>query len=777
MPVPRASKVKLVWGLELALGLELYACAVLALHARGLRATPLIASPGLVIPALVIPPVFYVLVSLVIVRPLSPWRLASAVGAMCAIHTALVVSTGALFVIPDLVDYGAAVAFSLWGSPAVTMLQLTAAPLVLARLRPLLLTSRAAPRSAARAAPPPRYADSPAGAAPPAAREAVAPSPVPAAPSPAAAAPSREKGATSTVAPAAPVVPAAAAPVAAVLPVDAAPPSATASPVAAASPAATAPRSATVAVPAPPLPASRTPVATPAAPPAEPAPLVISSEATPFPLSDSSGPAARSAALPPPAEPAPLRLAPTSAAPDSSEPMVQVPFARIADQLPVEMFVRGREGLGAVLRPGVSLLVPRRLLLPHLAEGVAPVKWRVVADQFPKDELRLTPEEIESRLPDGALRLPLDEVVPQIPAELLTLSTPTVDVLDIEEFPPPFQPHVPPPSEALAEVIAAAERALDAPAAPAAEEEAETPILETRDSEIPDLAAPELSVVGREAIELEEAERPPARESSTPGPAVGGEARRIATLLAPQMNGLAIGERAAAGTALVTAVAPALSEDAVVATAVRVVPLLGDPRLFEPVSQATLSATEATIVLTPLASAGGGAMLVTAVASRGSLAWLERLSLSVAGERAGSAPNGGRARNGARAADELRATAVPPSVRELAGSLTAFGPVTPAVLRNATDSVRVCLFVPGSLDAPALAQLARDLYGALDGAEIGRVASVILRLGTYRLVTRAVEASSGHTTILVGGGRVARPGLARIELDRAAARLGALGQG
>ena len=46
MPFPRASRVKLVWGLELALGLELYACAVLALHARGLRATPLLASPG-----------------------------------------------------------------------------------------------------------------------------------------------------------------------------------------------------------------------------------------------------------------------------------------------------------------------------------------------------------------------------------------------------------------------------------------------------------------------------------------------------------------------------------------------------------------------------------------------------------------------------------------------------------------------------------------------------------------------------------------------------------
>jgi len=41
MPLPRAVRARLVWALELSLGLELYACAVLALHARGLRATPL----------------------------------------------------------------------------------------------------------------------------------------------------------------------------------------------------------------------------------------------------------------------------------------------------------------------------------------------------------------------------------------------------------------------------------------------------------------------------------------------------------------------------------------------------------------------------------------------------------------------------------------------------------------------------------------------------------------------------------------------------------------
>jgi hypothetical protein len=98
--------------------------------------------------------------------------------------------------------------------------------------------------------------------------------------------------------------------------------------------------------------------------------------------------------------------------------MIRVPFVRIAEQLPVEMFTRGRDGLNDTLRPGVSLLVPRNLLLPHLGEALAPVRWEIVADQFPLDELALTHEEIADRLPDGSLLLPLDEVIPQIPARV-----------------------------------------------------------------------------------------------------------------------------------------------------------------------------------------------------------------------------------------------------------------------------------------------------------------------------------------------------------------------
>ena len=770
MPFLRGSRAKLVWALELALGLELYACAVLALHARGLRAGPVLASPGLIVPALVIPPVFYLLVGLVSVRPLSIWRVLIAAGAMCGVHAVLVMATGALFVIPDLVDYGAAVGFSLWGSPAVTMLQLTAAPLVLARLRPLILQ----PRPGARGASARRAPASKASAVP--AREPVAP----------ATTISRESS-SGEPRPAA-VTPRVAAAVAA--PPTAAPPAVTSS-------------SATAVI--------REPAAAPATP--RVAPLVVSSPASPPAI---SAPVVRVATTPSPAG-QPVRRALV----DSVEPMVRVAFSRLADQLPVEMFARGEKGLVDMLRPGVSLFVPRGLLLPHLAEGAASVKWKVVADQFPRDELVLTDAEIEERLPDGSLSLPLDEVLPQIPADLIAPSKPTVTVAQAEELPSPVKAGVEAHEVKEFHVQELAALVVDRPkpevtepdeteSEAAAPEQPELAMEETADADAEEEDVEEIEVddaavlVNVEAAELDLVARAPARpqpaELEAPEPAVVAvqapppaapeprlsretngiaasheriaEARRIAALLAPVMNALELGEREGAGTPLVTAIAPALSDDAVVTTAIRIVPWLSDPRLPEPVSQATLGASEATIVLTPFASTRGDALFVAAVASRGSLAWLERLSRSVAGEPPSVARNGTRASEHRDPAHGLRPTAVPPSLRELARSLTSVGPVTPTVLRDTAGSFRVCLFAPGALEPAPLAELTRDLVEALEEAKIGPVTSVGLRLQTHRLVVRYLGSPAGQTTLLVVVGPMTRPGLARLELERAAKVIG-----
>ena len=141
---------------------------------------------------------------------------------------------------------------------------------------------------------------------------------------------------------------------------------------------------------------------------------------------------------------------------EPAEEMVRISFERIAGQLPADAFRLPLDRLGAnLLEPG-HLLVPRRLLGPQLAEGRARVQWSVVAEQFPRQAVTVSDADIAARLPEGALTLPLDEVIRQLPGDAFALSSPIVDVRGIEDFPPPFQPHVPPPS---------AER----PAAPVAE--------------------------------------------------------------------------------------------------------------------------------------------------------------------------------------------------------------------------------------------------------------------------------------------------------------------
>ena len=750
MAWPRSSRVRLVWALELSLGLELYACAVLALHARGLRATPLEASPALVLPALVIPPVFYVLVGLVSVRPLSIRSVLGAAATMCGVHAVLVVATGALFMIPDLLNYGAAVAFALWGSPAVTLLQLTAAPLVFARLKPLLL-----PRAAreAREVLAQRRPEAPAILGAP--RPLGGPTADSAAATRAAIAQKREQAAAAQA--------------------QARPPAAPAAVVASAIAPSAAPTSPIVLSPAP---AGQALASSPSTPVVVPPPASVKPPVV--------GAAAPRSTVPTSAESKPGATTPKRAL-DWTEPMIRVPFFRIAEQLPVEMFARGREGLKDAQRPGVSLLVPRNLLMPHLGEGLAPVKWEVVADQFPLDELALTHEEIADRLPDGSLLLPLDEVVPQIPPALLALQTPLTDFHDIEEFPAPFQPHAPAPPEAAApDVEETAEpdvAEVDETREPEAVEETEP---EEEPEEEPEAEAepePEFELepgaellTGPEPIvELEpSASAAPANVAAESGRSE--QARRIATLLAPLLNGLEIGQRDGAGTTLVTVVAPAISEDSVVRTAARLVGFLADARLPEPVTQATLTAAGATIVLTPFESPDAGAMLLTAVVSRASLAWLERLCRIAAREVQLGAGNGKHngPRSEAGAGLELRAANVPAAVRDLAGSLTAFGPVSPTLLRDHAGALSACLFLPSSLDALPLARFARDLHLALEGAEVGRMVSVVLKLGAHRLVLRAMDGVSGSVTMLVGVGRIDRPGLARIELDRAATRLDAL---
>jgi hypothetical protein len=94
------------------------------------------------------------------------------------------------------------------------------------------------------------------------------------------------------------------------------------------------------------------------------------------------------------------------------------------------------------------------------------------------------------------------------------------------------------------------------------------------------------------------------------------------------------------------------------------------------------------------------------------------------------------------------------------------------VLRDKAGVFRVCLFGPGVLEPAPLAHLARDLFEALEESKVGPVTSITLRLETYRLVVRALGSPAGQTTLLVVVGPMTRPGLARLELERAAKVIG-----
>ncbi len=508
-------------------------------------------------------------------------------------------------------------------------------------------------------------------------------------------------------------------------------------------------------------------------------------------------------------EPAVLSVAPPVSRPEaparravaeSAEEMVRISFERVASQLPADAFQLPLDRVAAnLLEPGY-LLVPRRLLEPQLGEGRARVPWSVVADQFPRQALSIADADVAARLPEGALTLPLDEVIRQLPADAFALSSPVVDVRGIEDFPPPFQPHMPPPSQELR---------IESERAPQPEPEPEPepvvsiePVAEPEPEPEPEPVASELIVVPEPVVASEpeiesEPEPEPVRFAAAaerevvplavrepeppPVPAPFVERRRraepgrIAALLKPLLSALEVQEQRVGRLTVLSVASPELAADAVVESAAKLALLLDDRRLPAPGTQATIRGAQGTIVLTPLGLLADGAPLLAVAVTPGSpLAYLERAALRAV--EAG-AVNGGRSssRNGyADDGADLRDTAVPPHVRTLGESFRAFGPVVPTVLQDRATSLVCYMFLAPGVAARPLAQYARDLRDAMRGSTLGPLESFILRMGEDRLVVREVDAGRGAAALLVaGGGHVDRLGLARLELERAVTRLAA----
>jgi hypothetical protein len=245
----------------------------------------------------------------------------------------------------------------------------------------------------------------------------------------------------------------------------------------------------------------------------------------------------------------------------------------------------------------------------------------------------------------------------------------------------------------------------------------------------------------------------------------------MAVLLGPLLSPMTVENVERAGASFLTLAPPTVAGAAVADVAARVLPFLIDPRLPELAVQATVRGTAMTVVITPLAGAPDMA-LAAATPPGASLALLERLCLKEAAVPVTEA----RPMTLVPAASleaELQEAPPEPAVRTVAASLHAFGRVTSSVLRDPDGSLVVYLFLPGYLEARAFGGFARDLHRALVGSPAGPITSVVVKVGTHRLLVRAVENARG-AVLVAGGGPVERPGLARLELERAAACLGRL---
>jgi hypothetical protein len=525
------------------------------------------------------------------------------------------------------------------------------------------------------------------------------------------------------------------------------------------------------------------------------------------------------APVPEPVRPARRKPRQTEPAPtaESGEPTVRISFDRVAAQLPADAFHLELEQVSQRMRQPGFLLVPQSLVVPQLAEGLIQVGWDTVAAQFPHDDMAVSDAEMATRLPNG-IRLPLDEIVRQVPTDLFMAAGPAADVRGLESFPAPFQPILSdpapePPAAPVADPMPVTESspsvapaapvldAVEGPMVPAdlepaplteieseadpevesdpviAEEDVEepvvipvppTPVLDALDT--PRWAEPPADAPGAWSVAPPSA--PPVPPAAVSGPAEATEARRIVALLAP-IASFDVSVQAIEGVTVFALASPSVAQETAVAVAGLALPLLTDRRLPRPVDQITLRGPETALVLTPLGEPQEGRPVLAAAAPRGGgLALLEILCRRAAGDRARRAA--GRPADGALPGGRGLAPApVPSRMAGLVSNLSAFGSVTASVLRDAESEAVFYFFLPAGDDVPAVGAFAQDLQAVMrKAAGSGAVfRTAILRSGDTLLVIQPEEIGHGRSIVIVAGGSVTRPGLAYRQVERVAATL------
>jgi hypothetical protein len=522
-------------------------------------------------------------------------------------------------------------------------------------------------------------------------------------------------------------------------------------------------------------PAAPTPAEAVVPPPVEPPPAL---PAMPVVIERPAQPATAEPPAPSPepvrrAEPAPVEAV---AAAEPGEPVVRVSFDRVATEIPPDAFRVPLDQVAERLRQPGFVLVPRSAVLPQLTEGLIRVGWDAIASQFPREDLAVTDAEMTERLPDG-IRLPLDEVIRQIPPDQFITAAPPADVRGLESFPAPFQPLVsdpapePPPAAAVtptAEPVesispeAATAETIGADSAEPGALELRSPVVEPQpDPVLAVEAAEEVGEVPEEIAEIVEPDPPISIEPSAapgeaelvaapvpepPAPAaphwiapatIEAEPAWIAPVPTVPLPVEAVGVpleaaearriaavlapiaafdvsvQAVEGTTVFAIASPAVAQGTAVAVAGLAVPLLAGGRLPWPVDQLTLRGPEVALVLTPLGGPSERGSILAAATPRGGALAL----LEILCRRAA----GDHARRPtARTHDEapvrertLAPAPVPRRAEGLVPGLTAFGEVTASVLRDAESEAVFYSFLPAGGDVPAVGAFAQDLQAVM----------------------------------------------------------------
>jgi hypothetical protein len=491
------------------------------------------------------------------------------------------------------------------------------------------------------------------------------------------------------------------------------------------------------------------------------------------------------------------------------EPVIRVPFDRIADQLPPDVFVLPPERLAESVREPHVIVIPCRLVMPQLGEGAVEVPWTLIDDQFPELALAMPKADVRRRFPGWVLSLPMDEVVRQIPADVFRVQAPAADLFDIGQFPAPFKPEPPAPEDAP-EPESATEPIVDvAPAPPAVFAlnalELEPVAIEpepVRDDEIPAVVfafaepaavptptaapvapasaepavdpTPSPAVIAAPAVPTVVPVTPPPVVTPAP-PAVAAtddECETLGRALALGLVPLGAFDWHACrvgGRPLVSFVLPALPREPIDALAASAAPLV--ERLASwGIEQVTIRTSRLVCVLTPLGTRG---CLAATVRRGGAVAMLEMLST-----RAGRVTRDSPA---AAPAIAFPAVATAPArtdnghraVGEAARVLAAFGPLAMSVAE--AEGAAPSVYVFGGQDQAVLAGAARAVHATLvighDQEALGRLESVVLRRGRERAVLRPLRVHGGAPAVLAAAGEVALAGRAHRAVAQAAALL------